>query len=179
MGHNLDSVPRHNMPTNLQKYQRLSGKKKPEVLENSIQPISSVQPCFPLSRLTDTRLSAPDFPRGVWLLGFSHPRASTGPTHLGVLASSTRFPSWNSWDLLLCSAVKPGIRWMSFREEGGGVPGGFSLFFLLMGGVPGGVTVVTIFGVRGGVRTTCRCRGDGGRERWPDSRGGGGGHKFG
>lgn len=98
---------------------------------------------------------------------------------LGVLASSTRFPSWNSWDLLLCSAVKPGIRWMSFREEGGGVPGGFSLFFLLMGGVPGGVTVVTIFGVRGGVRTTCRCRGDGGRERWPDSRGGGGGHKFG
>lgn len=133
--------------------------------------------CFPLSRRTDTRLSAPDFPREA-ALGFSHPRGSRGLTHLGVLASSTRFPSWNSWDLLLCSAVKPGIRWMSFREEGGGVPGGFSLFFLLIGGVPGGVTVVTIFGVRGGVRTTCRCRGDGGRERWPDSRGGGG-HKFG
>lgn len=70
--------------------------------------------------------------------------------------------------------MNPGIKWISFREEGGGVPGGFSLFFRLMGGVPGGVTVVTILGVRGGVRTVCRCRGDGGRERWPDSNGGGG-----
>ena len=77
-----------------------------------------------------------------------HPGA---PSYLGVCASSTRCPSWNSWDLLRCSAVKPGMRWISFRDEGGGVPGGFNLFLRRTGGVPGGVIVVTILGVRGGV----------------------------
>lgn len=67
---------------------------------------------------------------------------------------------------------------MSFREEGGGVFGGFSLFFFFMGGVFGGVTVVTILGVRGGVRIVCFCLGDGGRERWFDFSGGGG-YRFG
>lgn len=102
------------------------------------------------------------------------PGTHPSDTHLGVCASSTRLPNWNSWDLLRCRAVNPGIKWISFLEEGGGVPGGFNLFFLRMGGVPGGVTVVTMLGVRGGVRTVCLCRGDGGSERWPDSRGGGG-----
>ncbi|TNN45390.1 hypothetical protein EYF80_044411 [Liparis tanakae] len=75
-----------------------------------------------------------------------------------------RFPSWNSWDLLRCSAVKPGSRWMSLRLGGGGVPGAFPLFLRLMGGVPGGVMVFTTRG--------CFWRGDGGSERWPKSRGG-------
>lgn len=91
---------------------------------------------------------------------------------MGVCASSTRCPSWNSCDLLRCRAVKPGRRWMSFREAGGGVPGGFSLFLWRSGGVPGGVMVVTMLGVRGGVCAACRCRGEGGRERCPDSTGG-------
>lgn len=40
---------------------------------------------------------------------------------------------------------------MSLRDAGGGVPGGFSLFLRRRGGVPGGVMVVTMLGVRGGV----------------------------
>lgn len=86
--------------------------------------------------------------------------------------SSKRFPSWNSWDLLRCSAVKPGSRWISLRLGGGGVPGAFTLFRRRMGGVPGGVMVLTTRGVRGGVWPKCLWRGDGGRERWPESRAG-------
>lgn len=86
--------------------------------------------------------------------------------------SSRRFPSWNSWDLLRCRAVKPGSRWISLRLGGGGVPGAFTLFLRRMGGVPGGVMVLTTRGVRGGVWPKCLWRGDGGRERWPKSRGG-------
>lgn len=68
--------------------------------------------------------------------------------------------------------MNPGKRWISFRDEGGGVPGGFTLFLLLTGGVPGAVMVVMIFGVQGGVWAACRWRGEGGKERWPDSSGG-------
>lgn len=93
-------------------------------------------------------------------------------TYFGVCASSKRFPSWNSWDLLRCSAVKPGSRWISLRLGGGGVPGAFTLFRRRMGGVPGGVMVLTTKGVRGGVWPKCLWRGDGGRERWPESKAG-------
>lgn len=95
-----------------------------------------------------------------------------GFTHFGVCVSSNRLPSWNSWDLLRCSAVKPGSRWMSLRLGGGGVPGALTLFLRRMGGVPGGVMVLTTKGVRGGVCPKCLWRGDGGRERWPVSKGG-------
>lgn len=55
---------------------------------------------------------------------------------------------------------------MSFRDEGGGVPGGFNLFLRRTGGVPGGVIVVTMLGVRGGlVCAEWRWRGEGGNER--------------
>lgn len=93
-------------------------------------------------------------------------------TYFGVCVSSKRFPSWNSWDLLRCSAVKPGSRWMSLRLGGGGVPGAFTLFLRRIGGVPGGVMVLTTKGVRGGVWPKCLWRGEGGRERWPVSKGG-------
>lgn len=93
-------------------------------------------------------------------------------TYFGVCVSSKRFPSWNSWDLLRCSAVKPGSRWISLRLGGGGVPGAFTLFRRRMGGVPGGVMVLTTKGVRGGVWPKCLWRGDGGRERWPESKAG-------
>lgn len=61
----------------------------------------------------------------------------------GVCVSSKRFPSWNSWDLLRCRAVKPGSRWISLRLGGGGVPGALTLFLRRIGGVPGGVMVLT------------------------------------
>lgn len=86
-------------------------------------------------------------------------------SYFGVCVSSNRLPSWNSWDLLRCRAVKPGSRWMSLRLGGGGVPGAFSLLRLLIGGVPGGVIVFTTNGVLGGVWPKCLWRGEGGRER--------------
>ena len=79
--------------------------------------------------------------------------------------SSMRLPNWNSCDLLRCSVVKPGSKCMSLRLDGG-VTGAFiPLFRRRMGGVPGGVMVLTTNGVRGGVWAKCRWRGDGGSER--------------
>lgn len=95
---------------------------------------------------------------------------STFYTYFGVCVSSTRFPSWNSWDLLRCSEVTPGSRWMSLRLGGGGVPGAFTLFRRRVGGVPGGVMVLTTKWVRGGGWPKCLWRGDGGRERCPESK---------
>lgn len=80
--------------------------------------------------------------QGFWVPAAPKP-AEAPSTYFGVCVSSTRFPSWNSWDLLRCSEVTPGSRWMSLRLGGGGVPGAFTLFRRRVGGVPGGVMVLT------------------------------------